>query len=372
MEQVVYMEETTRNHAAAEKAEGADYAESAFAFTERTSPVRKITDSLPVTDEQLEDVAGMGGYINGRLTFGVRQRLDSQSLVGDAAGSNLRGIKNVVGIQVQAKGVDPVMDAFFKAMVKVRVTGRAVPTHHLIHPTDWQGIRLTRTADGVYILGAPTDAGPERLWGLPVVQQDADAAGTGHVGSFQPAYISLFEKRGSTSRSATSVRSSRRASAPSAPTCVWRWSSSVQRPSARSPGSKLIQADPRRARAAWSGSGAGADQRSILAPGLIRPATTSPVRSVQGEHYMTLEGFLGPARQRAHSGRRDRRPRGARQSRARRHAAGGPADHRRRAAGTGQPYRRILDQGRRFGRHHQHHDRHDGQVPVRRLGEGAG
>src|SRR5690606_15436895 len=68
-EQYVYMEETTRTHSAAEKAEGAAFAESAFAFTERSSPVRKITDSLPVTDEQLEDVALIQGYINGRLNF---------------------------------------------------------------------------------------------------------------------------------------------------------------------------------------------------------------------------------------------------------------------------------------------------------------
>lgn len=193
---VVYMEETTRVHAAVEAAEGGAYAESQFAFTERTSPVRKITDSLPVTDEQLEDVAQMSSYINGRLTFGVRQRLDGQCLVGNAVGSNLRGIKNVAGIQTQAKAADPTMDAFYKAMTKIRLTGRAIPTHHLIHPTDWQAIRLTRTADGIYILGNPADSGPERLWGLPVVQQDADAAGTGYVGSFQPAWISLFEARG--------------------------------------------------------------------------------------------------------------------------------------------------------------------------------
>jgi len=195
-EQVVYMEETTRNQNAAEKAEGAAFAESQFAFTEKTSPVRKITDSLPVTDEQLEDVAQVQSYINGRLTFGLRQRLDSQSLVGDAVGVNLRGIKNVVGIQTQAKGADPTMDAFYKAMTKIRLVGRAIPTHHLMHPEDWQDIRLTRTADGIYIFGAPTEAGPERLWGLPVVQQDAGAAGTGYVGSFQPAWISLFERRG--------------------------------------------------------------------------------------------------------------------------------------------------------------------------------
>ena len=193
---IKYMEETTRTHAAAEKGEGVAYAESAFAFTEKTNSVVKITDSLPVTDEQLEDVPMMQGYVNGRLTFGVRQRLDGQVLVGDGAGANLRGLKNVVGIQTQAKGVDPVPDAFFKAMTKIRVTGRAIPTHHVMHPTDWQNIRLLRTADGIYIWGSPAEAGPERLWGLPVVQQDADAAGTGYVGSFQPAWVSLFERAG--------------------------------------------------------------------------------------------------------------------------------------------------------------------------------
>lgn len=193
---IQYMEETTRTHAAAEKAEGAAFAESTFVFTERTSPVQKITDSLPVTDEQLEDVAFMAGYINSRVTFGLRQRLDSQCLVGDGTAPNLRGLKNTVGIQTQAKGADPTMDAFYKAMTKIRLTGRAVPTHHVMHPTDWQNIRLTRTADGIYIFGSPTESGPERLWGLPVVQCSADAAGTGYVGSFQPAWLSLLEKKG--------------------------------------------------------------------------------------------------------------------------------------------------------------------------------
>lgn len=193
---IKYMEETTRIQAAAEKAEGAAYAESTFVFTERSSDVRKITDSLPVTDEQFEDVPMMEGYVNGRLTFGLRQRLDTQSYVGDGTAPNLRGIVNVVGIQTQAKGADPVPDAFFKAMTKIRVTGRAIPTHHVMHPTDWQNIRLLRTTDGVYIWGSPSEAGSDRLWGLPVAQNDARAAGAGLTGSFQPAWISAFERSG--------------------------------------------------------------------------------------------------------------------------------------------------------------------------------
>lgn len=193
---IKYMEETTRTHAAAERAEGGTYAESTFVFTERSSDVRKITDSLPVTDEQLEDVPMMQGYINGRLTFGLRQRLDTQCYVGDGTAPNLRGLANVAGIQTQAKGADPVPDAYFKAMTKVRTIGRAIPTHHIMHPTDWQGVRLLRTTDGVYIWGSPAESGPERMWGLPVVQAEARAAGSGMVGSFQPAWISLFERAG--------------------------------------------------------------------------------------------------------------------------------------------------------------------------------
>lgn len=193
---ITYMEETTRTHSAAEMAEGGTYAESTFAFTEQTSPVRKIGDSLPVTDEQLEDVTQVESYINNRLLFGVRQRLDSEVLVGDGVAPNLEGIANVAGIQTQAKGADPVPDAFHKLMTSIRLTGRAVPTHCVMHPTDWQTVRLLRTTDGIYIWGSPAEAGNERLWGLPVVQSDAGSAGTGYVGSFQPAWISLFERRG--------------------------------------------------------------------------------------------------------------------------------------------------------------------------------
>lgn len=193
---VKYMEETTRNHGAVEVAEGVAYGESTFVFTEKESPVRKIGDSLPVTDEQLEDVPMMQGYISVRIPFGVRQRLDGQCLIGNGTAPNLRGLKNVVGTQAQAKGADPVPDAFYKAMTKIRLNGRALPSHHLIHPLDWEKVRLLRTVDGVYIYGPPSDAGADRLWGLPVVQTDADADGTGYTGSFRPDTVSLHERRG--------------------------------------------------------------------------------------------------------------------------------------------------------------------------------
>lgn len=191
-----YMEETTFTNNAAETAEGGTKPEAALALTERTANVRKIPVWIPVTDEQLEDVEGIQQYLENRLSFMVMQRLDGQMVAGDGTAPNLRGLLNVSGIQTQAKGTDPTPDAIYKAMTKVRVVGQAIPDIVVLHPYDWQDIRLLRTADGVYIWGNPSEAGPERIWSLPVAQVQAATENTGIV--LDSSYTELAWKKGMT------------------------------------------------------------------------------------------------------------------------------------------------------------------------------
>jgi HK97 family phage major capsid protein len=181
---VVYMEETTATNLSAETGEGVIYPQDTLVFTERTSLVRKIASYLPVTDEQLDDVPQIASYVDNRLRFFVAQRLDGQSVAGDGTGQNLKGIINVAGIQTLAKGADAGPDAIFKAIVKVYLVGRANPSGVIMHPTDWQNVRLLKSAEGMYIFGPPNSEEAPRIWGLPVAWSDAVTQGTAVVADF--------------------------------------------------------------------------------------------------------------------------------------------------------------------------------------------
>ena len=135
-----------------------------------------------MTDEQLDDVLGIEDFLNQSLGADVVRRLDLQCYAGNGTTPNLAGITDHADIQTQAKGTDPVFDAIMKALVKVRVTGRGVPNVIFIHSNDWEEILLTRTLDGLYILGNPANAPTNRMWGLPVVPNEAATEGTACVG----------------------------------------------------------------------------------------------------------------------------------------------------------------------------------------------
>lgn len=183
----VYMLETTATVAAAEKAEAGAYAEAEFVLTPTTETVRKVTTSLPTTDEQLADVPAAEAYIRNRLEYDLRQRLDKQVLEGNSGATppEIKGTKYIGGsLQTQALSTDPYFDALYKAFDKIRTVGFAEPSVLFINPADWQPMRLTRTSDGLYIMGNPLDSGPQRVWGIPLCVTTAVTANTAWTGDY--------------------------------------------------------------------------------------------------------------------------------------------------------------------------------------------
>ncbi len=198
---LTYVEETTFTNNAVETAEGGTKPESALDTTLRTDNIRKIPTWIPLTDEALEDIPQLESYIRGRLAFMVTQRRESQLLNGSGLAPNILGILNRTGIQTYARvtgtNPEPVPDAVYRGMAKVRITGGAEPTAALFHPNDWTDVRLLRTADGVYIWGNPSEDAPERIWGLAVRQTTALVENTALVGAFRP-FAQFFRRSGLT------------------------------------------------------------------------------------------------------------------------------------------------------------------------------
>lgn len=197
-----FMRETTVTNNAAEKAESAQgslaaFAESALAYTEVSVPIRNIGHFLPVTEAQLEDVPGLVELLNTRLAYGVRARFETQLVAGAGTGVLIEGMTVVTGVQTQAKGSDDAATAIFKAAQKVRSVGFAEPSAILLHPTDYQTVRLLSNTQGSPLWdGGINYSGVPMLWGIPVIQSTALTQGTAFVADL--SYYSAIVRRGVT------------------------------------------------------------------------------------------------------------------------------------------------------------------------------
>ena len=85
-------DEATTVRAAAMVAEGAVFPESTAKWQWYSKDLRKVGDTLPVTEEFWEDEAQAGAELEMFLTVNVNTEIDSQLVTGDNTGQNLEGL----------------------------------------------------------------------------------------------------------------------------------------------------------------------------------------------------------------------------------------------------------------------------------------
>lgn len=180
----VYMRQTTRTQAAAEKSETGAYAESAFAWTQISATVEDAGHWVPITAVQLEDVPQIQGLVDIDLRDGIRERLDYQLYNGDGSTPNMQGGLGLSGINSQSAVGILSTDAIYKGITLCRKNGFADPNMIAVNGEDWETVQLMKTDDGQYIWGHPADVGPMRMWGVRVVPTFRMAKGTAFLGDF--------------------------------------------------------------------------------------------------------------------------------------------------------------------------------------------
>ena len=211
---VAYMEETTYAPAAEEKAEETDTNEAGYALTERTSPVRRISHYIPVTEESMADEGQVRSYLDMRLPFGVMQRADGQVIHGNGAAPNLKGILAEDDIQLfrvttsgTPKKIVKPWHRIREMKTKIRFTGRAFPTHALLNPIVWEEAILSESSAGGFYSGGPQRPEMDVAWGMRVVETDHltdTVSGNGAnnrmiggiVGDFTGMYIGMWVRHG--------------------------------------------------------------------------------------------------------------------------------------------------------------------------------
>ncbi|MEV8134300.1 phage major capsid protein [Microbacterium aurantiacum] len=172
-----------------------------------TDALKKIAGWIKVSDEMIEDLDFVMSEINNRLVYELAKFEEAQLLNGAGTGSTILGILNRSGVQTEARGNtasgDTAADTIFRAITKVQ-TGSGLDADGLvIHPSDYQTLRLAKDANGQYygggfFNGAYGNGGisdQPNVWGLRTVVTPAIAAGTVLVGAFAQA-ATVYRKGG--------------------------------------------------------------------------------------------------------------------------------------------------------------------------------
>ena len=170
--------------------------------TWRTDALSEVAGWFTMTDDMAEDLDYVVSEINSTALYDLAAKSEAQILSGDGTGTNLLGIRQRSGVQTHAQGADSVADAIFKAIQKVQTATEFSADGLMIHPLDYQELRLAKDANeqyfgGGYFAGQYGNGGIMQnpaVWGLRTVVTLAAPQGEPLVGAFRSAKV--FSKGG--------------------------------------------------------------------------------------------------------------------------------------------------------------------------------
>ena len=178
---IEYVRITNYSRAAEAVAQAALKPEAAMTLDTVMEVVRTIAVWLPVNNQQLDDLPALAGMINGELLYDVRKRVEELVVYGDGVGQNFAGIiPNALvlpmgenpGGSSRLEGDDTLIDIARRGLTDVRKAGYE-PNAILVDPIDWEDIVLEKGTDNRYVWVVVTEAGVQRLWGVPVIETSA-------------------------------------------------------------------------------------------------------------------------------------------------------------------------------------------------------
>lgn len=159
--------------------ESDDKPESDLEFGVVNITISVVAHWIRITKQLLDDMPALASYIEGRLAYGVRLKLEAKVINGNTTSfDGLMKAGNSLTATPEALAIDTINSAKYQVWDS-GVTPEAV----LLNPVDWGKIEREKTDDGHYIYGSPGAIVQPVLWGLPVILSAAQTEGKFWLGN---------------------------------------------------------------------------------------------------------------------------------------------------------------------------------------------
>jgi HK97 family phage major capsid protein len=199
--------EGTATSGAAGVAEGGLKPESTLAFSTVDEPVKKVATSISISDELLDDAPAVQAFVNNELVRFVNIEVERQLLRGAAGGNEIQGLLTSRNVPVYTAGTAQgnIAEQLFKAANTVRGSAFLEPECVVLHPDDYQKLRLLKDNSGQLYFGGPNTGtygvgqgagaspqitgAPDVLWGKAAYVTPIVGSGTALIGTRQGAQV---------------------------------------------------------------------------------------------------------------------------------------------------------------------------------------
>jgi hypothetical protein len=193
-------DQATIARAAAAVAETGTFPESTAAFTMQSIALKKIGDTLPVTEEFFEDEEMFAGELDLFLNINVQLEIDRQLSLGDGTANQMTGLVSSVNAYVLA--VAPtfqfanIYDLIIDAKAQITKTGgsKYSPDFVVMNIADINKMRGTKSTFGTYVIPPFVSPDGMNVAGVTVVESNIITADTLVIGDRR--FARIYEKGG--------------------------------------------------------------------------------------------------------------------------------------------------------------------------------
>jgi HK97 family phage major capsid protein/HK97 family phage prohead protease len=171
--------------------------ELAETFATTSEKVQTVAGWIPASNQVLQDMSELAGFINTSLAYAVALREETEMLYGAGTGQSLHGAftqasafnTSLLGVSAWSK-----LEIIAAAIAQLSLAKEVPPSFVILNPTDWLALQRTKTTTGEFLLGNPANAIAKQLWGLQVLTTVNMSAGMFLVGNGNPAAIEIRDR----------------------------------------------------------------------------------------------------------------------------------------------------------------------------------